>query len=89
MDSERCPLHVQSNLSGMIAQEAGRPKSVAQLFREHCPTPPPPSTAAASPVPAQAQSDIAAAPADATAAAAALLSSLSLIDPAAEAIPYD
>jgi hypothetical protein len=88
MDSERCPLHVQSNLSGMIAQEAGRPKSVAQLFREHCPTPPP-STAAASPVPAQAQSDIAAAPADATAAAAALLSSLSLIDPAAEAIPYD
>jgi hypothetical protein len=88
MDSERCPLHVQSNLSGMISQEAGRPKSVTQLFREHCPTPPP-STASVSPVPAQAQSDIVAAPADATAAAAALLSSLSLIDPAAEAIPYD
>jgi hypothetical protein len=136
MDSERCPLHLQSNVSGMIAQEAGRPKSVAQLFCEHCPTPLPPATAASTPPapllppapeqppapllppaqeqlpapllpptqeqpppqeqppapllpPAQYQAPSASAPCDSAACAAELLCSLSLIDPAAEAIPYD
>jgi hypothetical protein len=129
MDSERCPLHVQSNVSGVIAQEAGRPKTIAQLFREHCPSVPAPASASVAPAqvhalsveasacaaagvhsplaaaensvaaaqnsasacaqPAAAAANVAAASEDAVAPAAALLSSLSLIDPAAEAIPYD
>ena len=109
VDSERCPLHLQSNVAGMIAQEAGRPMSIVQLFCEHCPAPAPAAAAearssalaqavevpvaaaaaAVAPAPPPAAAAAAAAAVAAPNDAAALLSSLSLIDPAAEAIPYD
>jgi hypothetical protein len=92
IDSERCPLHLQSNVSGIIAQEAGRPESVSQLFRKHSPAPLSISAVAAPPASARASAATESSPAVSAAAsadAAALLSNLSLIDPSSDGIPYD